>query len=181
MQNNFVDLFRYYNPDKKRYTWHKKNPLKQSRLDYIIVSSGFTDLTDSINIRPGYRSDHSMVELTFLISNFKRGRGTWKLNNSLLKDSKYIHLVNKCIREEYQKYAVPVYKPEFLEKCCYQDIHLTIAPDLFLEALLLRIRGESIKYGAFKKKFNSNFEKLLLSEIEKLELGETPLILNYWS
>ena len=27
-ENNFVDLFRYYNPDKKRYTWHKKNPLK---------------------------------------------------------------------------------------------------------------------------------------------------------
>ena len=73
-----------------------------------------------------------------IISNFKRGRRTWKLN-SLLKDSEYIRLVNKCIREEYQKYAVPVYTPEFLEKCCYQDIHLTIAPDLFLEALLLRI------------------------------------------
>ena len=38
---------------------------------------------------------------------------------------------------------------------------------------MLRIRGESIKYGAFKKKFNSNFEKLLLLEIEKLELGES--------
>ena len=99
-----------------------------------------------------------MVEVTFLISNFKRGRGTWKFNNSLLKDVKYTALVNKCIREEYQKYAVPIYKPEFLVHCSLQDIQLTVATDLFLETLLLRIRGESIKYGAYKKKLDSNFE-----------------------
>ena len=170
-ETNRVDLFRFCHPDTKRYTWRKKNPLKQARLDYILVSTCFTDMIDSVNIKPGYRSDHSMVEFTFLISNFERGRGTWKFNNSLLKDQKYLTLINNCIREEYKRYAIPLYQHEFLEKGSYQDIQLTIPQDLFLETILLRIRGESIKYGAFKKRSNSNFEKLLLSEIEKLESG----------
>ena len=91
----------------------KKNPLKQARLDYIITSSCFTDLITSVNIRPGYRSDHSMVELTFLISHFRRGRGTWKLNTSLLKDKEYISLIRNCIREEYLKYTAPIYSYVF--------------------------------------------------------------------
>ena len=33
---------------------------------------------------------------------------------------------------------VDLFRYEFLEKCCYQDIHLTIAPDLFLEALIVK-------------------------------------------
>ena len=139
----------------------------------MLVSTSFADLVDSINIRPGYRSDHSMVEVTFLISNFKRGRGTWKLNNSLLKDPEYISLVNNCIREEYHKYALPIYEPEYLEKAPFQNIQLTLADDMFLETLLLRIWGESIKYGAYKKRSNINFEKSLASEIEKLESGNS--------
>ena len=54
-----------------------------------------------------------MVELTFLISHFTRGRETWKLNTSLLKDKEYISLISNCIREEYLKYAAPIYSYVF--------------------------------------------------------------------
>ena len=96
-----------------------------------------------------------MVELTFLISHFKRGTGTWKLNTSLLKDKDYVSLINNCIKEEHVKYAVPVYSFDFLEKCCPRDLCLSLEPDMFLEVLLLRIRGETIKYATLKKKLNS--------------------------
>ena len=35
---NLYDMFRLNHPDEKRYTWRRKNPLKQARLDYFIVS-----------------------------------------------------------------------------------------------------------------------------------------------
>ena len=59
----------------------------------------------------------------------------------------------------------------FFGKLCFQDLCLTIEPDIFLEVLLLRIRGETIKYAALIKKLQSKLEKTLISEIEKLEAG----------
>ena len=34
--NNMIDPFRENFPKLKRYTWRKKNPLKQARLDYFL-------------------------------------------------------------------------------------------------------------------------------------------------
>ena len=73
-ETNIVDLFRFCHSNTRRYTWREKNPLKQARLNYISVSTCFTDMIDSVNIKPGYRCNHSMVEFTSLISNFERGR-----------------------------------------------------------------------------------------------------------
>ena len=167
-EHNLTDIFRHYNPDKKRYTWHKSKPLKQARLDYFLVSSSFTDLIINTDIKPSYRSDHSILELSFSISNFKRGKGTWKLNTSFLKEKDFVTLVNRCIKEEYQKYAFPVYSPQYLYNVA-NDIGLNIDYDLFLEVVLLRIRGEAIKYGSMKKRLSNQQQKQLEREIEQLE------------
>ena len=79
---DMVDIFLYMNPDVKRYTWRKKNPVKQARLDYFLVPSSMTDIIETINIKPGYRSDHSIMEMQITTSNFTHGSGTWKFNNS---------------------------------------------------------------------------------------------------
>ena len=150
-EQNLIDLYRNCYPNTKRYTWRRKNPIKQARLDYFIVSSTFIDLITSVNIRPAYRSDHSMIEFTFLLSSFIKGKGTWKLNTSFLKDKTYHTLINKSIKDEYVKYALPVYALDFLESVPIKDIQLTVDHELFLELLLLRIRWESIKYSTNKK------------------------------
>ena len=175
-EQNLTDLFRYYHPDKKRYTWHKNKPIKQARLDYFITSSSFTDLVTSINIQPGYRSDHSILELSFSVTNFQRGKGTWKLNTSFLREHDFINIVNRCIKDEYQAYAIPVYSPQYLDNLT-NNIELKIDYDLFLEVLLLRIRGEAIKYGSMKKRAKNQTEQQLKIEIEQLEkLGD---VLNF--
>ena len=38
-ENNLVDVWRYQHPGIKRYTWRKKPPFKQSRLDFILVNT----------------------------------------------------------------------------------------------------------------------------------------------
>ena len=136
---NLVDTFRYFHPEIKRFTWRRQNPLKQARLDYLIASSSFTDLVNKTNIIPGYRSDHSILQLDILLNKFHRGKGSWKFNTNLLKDINYLKLINECIQEEIIKYVVLVYNIEKIHLINEHDIHLRIPDHLFLEMLILRI------------------------------------------
>ena len=149
---NLADAYRYFHPISKRFTWHRRNPLKQSRLDYFLISSPLTDLISNIEIRAGYKSDHSILYMSILINKFERGKGVWKFNTELLKDESYLKLVKECIMDEKRKYAVPVYNLHNLETIDDSEIHLTVDFDIFMEMLLLRIRGETIKYASYIKK-----------------------------
>ena len=42
------------------------------------------DIIHKCDIKPGYRSDHSFLEMHITIKPFKRGKGIWKFNNNLL-------------------------------------------------------------------------------------------------
>ena len=83
---NLIDIFRFHHPSLKRYTWRWKNIFHQARLDYFLVSSAMQDIITGSSINLGYKSDHSNMQLKSLINKFKRGRGLWKLNCSLLKE-----------------------------------------------------------------------------------------------
>ena len=78
----------------------EKNPVKQARLDYFLLPNSLTDIVETIDIKPGYRSDHSIVEMQININKFSQGSGIWKFNNSLLKNQDYLNLINKVIIEE---------------------------------------------------------------------------------
>ena len=51
---NLIDLYRYFNPQTRRYTWRRNNPIKQARLDYFLSSESLIDLVEYVRIRPGY-------------------------------------------------------------------------------------------------------------------------------
>ena len=72
---NLTDAYRSLHPDICRYTWRRKHPVKQARLDYFIISESLLDITDSCKINPGYRSDHSIIEINLVINHFHRGPG----------------------------------------------------------------------------------------------------------
>ena len=98
-----------------------------------------------------------------------QGKGLWKFNNSLLECPEYVDLVNEIIVEEKLKYAIPLYNLDFL-KNNFTNVEMTIDQDLFLEILLLRIRGETIKFATTPpQKKSSKVEKQLISDIECLE------------
>ena len=74
--------------------------MKQGRLDYFLTSNTMLDMVDSCDIKPSYRSDHSIIEINICIISFVIGRATWKMNNSLLKNEDYLALINRLIDEE---------------------------------------------------------------------------------
>ena len=103
------DPFRTLNKDLRRYTWHRKSPSRHARLDFFLITQNLLDFVDRCNIKPGYRSDHSNIELLITFNHFERGRGIWKFNVSLLKDKNYLMSINNLIDQEKLKYSVPIY------------------------------------------------------------------------
>ena len=100
----------------------------------------FTDIITSCKINPGYRSDHSILELNVKINMFQRGKGLWKFNCSLLKNENYIDMINKAIKDTKLQYAVPIYTYEYLNADNDWDMQFTIDDNLLLEMLLLKTR-----------------------------------------
>ena len=164
-----IDAFRFLHSDLVRYTWRRKNPTRQARLDYFIVSNNFSDMISKCSIQPGYRTDHSIIILDVTLSNFKKGNGLWKFNCSLLKNKDYLILINNLIDKEKFSYALPVYNPNTITQLSDTAINFTISDSQFLELLLLQIRGETIKFATALKKKNKTRENDLIKEIECLE------------
>lgn len=158
-EDNFMDIRRVFHENEKGFTWSRRNPTrKQARLDYFLVNDNCFTYTSDTEITPGFRSDHSGITLKLEFNEHKRGRGYWKFNNLLLKDKDYIKLVKETINEVKNTY---IRKNTCIddsevnrESFNYSDeqIEFNINDQLFLETLLLMIRGNSIKFSSMRKK-----------------------------
>ena len=69
-QIDMIDVWRSYNPNKRSYTWYRRNPVRKARLDYFLISEEMMTLVDKCDIRPGYKTDHSIVTLNLKFSDF---------------------------------------------------------------------------------------------------------------
>ena len=164
--DNLVDPWRYLNPEKCSFTWRQRTPLKQSRLDFFLISKEFIPFLKSVSIEHGYRTDHSMVVMHCNFSQFERGRGVWRFNNSLLRDMEYVTLVKSVIKRTLNQYStVPINDIRNLDN---ENITYNINDQLLFETVLMEIRGESIKYSSTKKKRKQKEEKELELKIKTL-------------
>ena len=92
------EIWRDRNPDEKRYSWYKCRPvLRASRIDFAIISKGIADMCENTGYITGIMSDHLAFFAYFNIMTKPRGPGYWKLNNSYLRNSKYIELINQTL------------------------------------------------------------------------------------
>lgn len=56
-------------------------------------------IVSQVKILPGYKTDHSLLLLELQIDDFKKGKGFWRFNNSLLKDYDYVLQIKSIISE----------------------------------------------------------------------------------
>lgn len=163
---NLLDPWRSYNANLRRYTWSRKNPVKKARLDFFLISQEMMTYIEKVDILPGYLTDHAMTFIEFRLTNFTRGRGFWRFNNSLLKDQLYIGKVKESIRQTIEEYAIPVYSRDAIKDLDPSDLHFIIDDQLFFEMLLLKIRGMSIPYCAMKKRKEEENKNTLERQIK---------------
>lgn len=165
-ENNILDIWRIMNDNRKMFTWRRLNPVKkQARLDYFLISENIFQYAIDTEIISGYRTDHNGIILKLKLQEGERGRGYWKFNNSLLKDKNYIDLVKKTIEETKQTYIINELEIENNN----ENLTFSINDQLFLETLLMLIRGNTIKFSAEKKRKTQQEELKLESEVKQLE------------
>ena len=83
-------------------------------------------------------------------------------------------MINELINQEKLDYAAKVYNPNNICKVSDEDLQLSIQDSLFMEHLLAKIRGETIKYSSRKKRSQQLHTKELTSKIESLESDPNP-------
>ena len=151
-QFDLCDIWRVRNPQTKRYTYRTKKPLYQSILDYWIISNSIQDIITVTDIIPSLYSDHSAIILgAKLLKNDNRGKGYWKFNSSLLKQTDYVENLKMKLTEWRSLYE------EFQSK---QGLW---------ELIKYEIRKFTINYSPKNKKKERGSEKVLLNTLENLE------------
>ena len=151
LELGLADIWREVNPDCKRYTWRKTKPLKQSRLDYFLLSVYLVSSFEDTDILPGYRSDHSIVTIKLRFGKEMKRNTFWKFNCSLLKDKKYIDEINDEINNVIELYAVPHYDKASIWGIAKYDLELTVSDKFFLDFWRMKIRSRTIPYATMKK------------------------------
>ena len=155
-KENFVDAWRVINENCKRYTWRRLNPTnKQAGLDYFLVSENISQYVVDAEIIPGYRTDHSGITLKLKLLESERGKGNWKFNNTLLKDNEQLTLIKNTIEDIKKTYVINGND----ENIANDEIQFNINDQLFLETLLMIIRGNTIKKQFWEEKEKSKGRK----------------------
>ena len=118
-----TDVWRILNPELRHYTWGRKRQKNSdtkmfARLDFFLVSDSIVNRVITVDHKPGFNTDHSMVMMTVKSGLQKRGRGFWKFNTKLLEDKLFVSGARKVIRTAEAKYEMvnPITKWE-LVKC----------------------------------------------------------------
>ena len=79
-------------------------------------------LVEKTAIKSGYRTDPSFVELNISFLDFQKGKGFWKFNNSLLKDTTYVQEVKSIISKLKQEYAAAPYHRAEIDNIDHEDL-----------------------------------------------------------
>ena len=99
-ETEMVDAWRVLNPDTMRYSWHRQN--SASRIDFALLDQTLLNKIEQIDYKPGFQTDHSMIEIIFIESTNQRGPGYWKFNSKLIKDTQFVNEVNTLAQHVYE-------------------------------------------------------------------------------
>ena len=97
------DTWRVRNPDARQFTWVKAktntvNTRKASRIDFALISRG-APIEDITHVSAP-NTDHRSVYLVLKESENDRGRGYWKFNCQLLKNSNFLDFMKQELNRE---------------------------------------------------------------------------------
>ena len=149
-----VDIWRVLNPEEERYTWRQKNLQIQCRLDFLLISQSLINNVNTVDIVPGYKTDHSMVTMEITTNANPRGPGFWKLNTSFLSDIDYISKIKDTIQQTKNEYSNDPF----------------VSPALLWEMIKLKVRESSLYYSKERKKKSAIQEDEIERTIAAIEI-----------
>ena len=101
-----IDIQRVRYPNLNVYSYVFKALNAKSRLDFFLITKGFSKYARKVGNCPSITPDHKMIYLNLsLPHNTKRGPGFWKFNNTLLNDEEYTFKIRELVPRLREKYA----------------------------------------------------------------------------
>ncbi len=135
--NDLSDCWRLFHVDEKDYTWKHKSKNIMRRLDYFFGNkNAFRKVVTCEHIDVG-NTDHRGLICNFALDEIEWGKSYWKMNNSFLKEKKYVDHVNKIIDNTSREFSDDLNNQELWDYC------------------KVKVKQYSISYGknkAFKRK-----------------------------
>jgi len=151
---NLIDIWRVLNPDVKRFTWrgHTRSGHVSSRLDYWLISTHLIYNIIDTDIHPSIKTDHSLISISFEIEHsVEPGRGFWKFNSDLLRDTIYVDKIKQLIHDLTWQYDA------------YEN------KSLLWDYIKCEIRGATISYASYIAKQRRQQEHSLTNRLHLLE------------
>ena len=68
-----LDIWRVLSQEEERYTWRRKKPDIQCRLDFFLISQSLVSKINTSDIVPGYKKDQSMITMAIVANLNTRG------------------------------------------------------------------------------------------------------------
>ena len=163
-EHDLMDPFRERYYLRKIFSWQKFNTNKHSRIDYFFISGNNFPHVASIDYKiiTHFTTDHKQVNLQLTFNRIKRGRGYYKFDNSLLKDTKFIFLSNRVIKEHFINNSVdPFNVDQDLDPTVYQFLEQNIDPVISSQSLIATLTGVAIKRSHDIRKEKSTLVNVL--------------------
>lgn len=124
------------------------------RIDYLLLSNSLLENIVDSTIHSITISDHAPVSLSFCTISIRKSKFKWwSFNNSLLKDNKFVTLIQQNIKEFIELNMTP-----------------TTPIQTVWEAFKATRRGWIISFSSYKKKDKLQKKYELLSRLKDLEL-----------
>ena len=87
---DLIDAWRVLNPNTLRYTWRRKKPEIQCRLDFFLVSQSLMCNVTHAGITTGLKTDHFLITIRAALHCNQRGPGYWKLKGAFTRHSFWV-------------------------------------------------------------------------------------------
>ena len=149
---NLIDIYRQLYPSSKSFTFESRPLNLKSRIDFFLISRPLSSDVKNAEIRVSIAPDHKSIFLNIEIkSEFQRGLGLWKFNNSLLEDENY-------------KELIAFYYPQILQK--HSDV---VDKQLLWELIKMELRSKTIRFSKSKRYSSKCKEETLQNELQELD------------
>ena len=142
----------------------------KARLDYFLISKNTAEIVVDKSIdRACMLSDHRTIHLHLSSSPLTRGRGFWRLNNDLLKNTDFIAVFNKTIADTMKSSSKDLKDIETptAEQC--SNATFNINSTLLHDVILMEARAFALKFTARKRKEENLMKDILKHKIEKIQ------------
>ena len=118
------DVWRSRNVNEQQYSWLKLNKVesKGSRIDLCLSSVGLS--IENIIFFPSSHTDHRAIYVSLKTNQIKRGRGYWKFNNSLLRNTDFLDYMNRNLQRDLDSLTQsdPISRWSFLKRSATKAI-----------------------------------------------------------